>query len=81
MPGDKKKYPTEGMNALAEERPDVAKKIMGYKDGGRMKKMGGGSAMYSRGYGVDKKSKRKPTELMDRGGMKKGEIKKNTKTG
>tara|TARA_A100001201_G_scaffold29_13_gene155 strand:+ start:2760 stop:3182 length:423 start_codon:yes stop_codon:yes gene_type:complete len=47
--------------------------------GGRMKKMGGGSAMYSRGYGVDKKSKRKPTELMDRGGMKKGGHAKNTK--
>ena len=28
--------------------------------------------MYSRGYGVDEKSKRKPTELMDRGAMKKG---------
>ena len=47
--------------------------------GGRMKKMGGGSAMYSRGYGVDEKSKRKPTELMDRGGMKKGGHAKNTK--
>ena len=41
--------------------------------------MGGGSAMYSRGYGVDEKSKRKPTELMDRGGMKKGGHAKNTK--
>jgi len=79
MPGDKKKYSSKGMNALAEKRPDVAKKIMGYKDGGRMKKMGGGSAMYSRGYGVDEKSKRKPTELMDRGGMKKGGHAKNTK--
>ena len=36
------KYPSKGMNKLAEKRPDVAKKIMGYKSGGRMKKMGGG---------------------------------------
>ena len=44
MPNKNKKgkYPTKGMNALAKKRPDVAKKIMGYKSGGRMKKMGGG---------------------------------------
>ena len=36
------KYPSKGMNKLAKKRPDVAKKIMGYKAGGRMKKMGGG---------------------------------------
>ena len=36
------KYPSKGMNKLAKKRPDVAKKIMGYKSGGRMKKMGGG---------------------------------------
>ena len=36
--------------------------------------MGGrsGDMMYSRGYGMGMKSKRKPTELMDRGAMKKG---------
>lgn len=28
------KYPNKGMNTLAEEKPEVAKKIMGYKDGG-----------------------------------------------
>ena len=28
------KYPSKGMNKLASERPDVAKKIMGYKKGG-----------------------------------------------
>tara|TARA_R100001460_G_scaffold70739_1_gene111423 strand:+ start:484 stop:660 length:177 start_codon:yes stop_codon:yes gene_type:complete len=28
------KYPSKGMNKLAEKRPDVAKKIMGYKKGG-----------------------------------------------
>ena len=48
VPGFKKggevkgKYPSKGMNKLASKRPDVAKKIMGYKEGGRMKKMGGG---------------------------------------
>tara|TARA_X000001382_G_scaffold110252_1_gene86729 strand:- start:167 stop:436 length:270 start_codon:yes stop_codon:yes gene_type:complete len=44
----KSKYPTKGMNALASERPDVAKKIMGYKEGGMADKrspfMGGGIA-------------------------------------
>jgi len=36
--------------------------------------MGGrsGEMMYSRGYGEGMKSKRVPTELMDRGAMKKG---------
>ena len=36
--------------------------------------MGGrsGEMMYSRGYGEGMKSKRRPTELMDRGAMKKG---------
>jgi len=29
--GKKGKYPSEGMNALAKKRPDVAKKIMGFK--------------------------------------------------
>ena len=28
------KSPSKGMNKLAEKRPDVAKKIMGYKKGG-----------------------------------------------
>jgi hypothetical protein len=34
MENKKGKYPSKGMNALAKKRPDVAKKIMGYKDGG-----------------------------------------------
>ena len=29
------KYPTKGMNKLAEGNPGVAKKIMGYKKGGK----------------------------------------------
>ena len=28
------KYPNKGMNALAKKNPKVAKKIMGYRDGG-----------------------------------------------
>ena len=48
------------------------------KAGGRVKRKGGGMGgrkgemMYSRGYGEDMRSKRMPTELMDRGAMKKG---------
>ena len=52
------------------------------KAGGKVKKMGGrtGEMMYSRGYGEGMKSKRKPTELMDRGAMKKGgRVHKNTR--
>ena len=47
--------------------------------------MGGrtGDMMYSRGYGVDERSKRMPTMLMDRGpaGMKKGGKVKKKKQG
>jgi len=39
MTGKNGKYPSKGMNKLASERPDVAKKIMGYKKGGKVKKM------------------------------------------
>ena len=35
---NKNKYPSRGMNSLAKKRPDVAKKIMGYKKGGKVKK-------------------------------------------
>ena len=52
---------------------------MGLMGGGMVKKRAKGSGrtgeqMYSRGYGVDEKSKRTPTMLMDRGpsGMKRG---------
>ena len=48
--------------------PTKVRNKMGYmKKGGRV-----GEMMYSRGYGEGMKSKRKPTELMDRGAMKKG---------
>jgi len=40
----------------------------------------GGTVMYSRGYGVDEKSKRTPTTILD--GMKKGgKVKKKKKQG
>ena len=48
------------------------------KKGGRVKRKGGGMGgrtgemMYSRGQGENMRSKRVPTELMDRGAMKKG---------
>ena len=59
------------------------------KAGGRVKRMGGGSMggrtgdmMYSRGQGMNMKSKRMPTELMDRGAMKKAakSVRKNKAT-
>ena len=43
------------MSALAEERPEVEKRRMIYKGGGRMNKMGRGPAMYTRVYWVEKK--------------------------
>ena len=56
------------------------------KSGGRVKRAGGGMGgrtgdmMYSRGQGMNMKSKRVPTELMDRGAMKKGgRVHKNTR--
>tara|TARA_R100000655_G_C2896264_1_gene177995 strand:+ start:274 stop:558 length:285 start_codon:yes stop_codon:yes gene_type:complete len=75
MDKKKSKYPTKGMNALASERPDVAKKIMGYKEGGMADKrspfMGGGIAyagggkamkreMYSEGTIVKKTTSVRP---------------------
>jgi len=42
----KGKYPSDGMNTLASKNPGVAKKIMGYKDGGATRKefgKGGGA--------------------------------------
>ena len=51
----------------------------------RVKKAGGGMGgrsgemMYSRGQGVNMRSKRVPTELMDRGAMKKGGMTKKKK--
>ena len=52
------------------------KKTAKMRGGGKVQNMnmGGrtGDMMYSRGYGVDERSKRMPTELMTAQGMKKG---------
>ena len=52
--GKKGKYPSKGMNALAKKRPDVAKKIMGFKKGGRAKMMDGGVANHAQLTGFGK---------------------------
>jgi len=54
MKKEKGKYPSKGMNALASKRPDVAKKIMGYKKGGRAKMMDGGVTNHAQliGFGA-----------------------------
>ena len=54
----------------------TVKKTAKMRGGGKVAKMnmGGrtGDMMYSRGYGVDERGKRMPTELMTAPGMKKG---------
>jgi hypothetical protein len=55
--GKKGKYPSKGMNALAKKRPDVAKKIMGYKEGGRAKMNKGGCAQLT-GFGKARRPKK-----------------------
>ena len=62
----------------------TVKKTAKMRGGGKVAKMnmGGrtGDMMYSRGYGVDERSRRMPTELMTAPGMKKGgKVKKSAK--
>ena len=62
----------------------TVKKTAKMKGGGKVARMnmGGrtGDMMYSRGYGVDERGKRMPTELMTAPGMKKGgKVKKSAK--
>ena len=58
--------------------PRFNKQVTNPRGPARVKRAGGGMGgrkgemMYSRGYGEDMRSKRMPTELMDRGAMKKG---------
>ena len=58
--------------------PRFNKQVTNPRGAARVKRAGGGMGgrkgemMYSRGYGEDMRSKRMPTELMDRGAMKKG---------
>ena len=67
------------------KRMAMGENITKMRGGGKVKKMnmGGrtGDMMYSRGYGVDEKSKRMPTELMTAPGMKKGGKVKKKKQG
>ncbi len=68
------KKPTPAQKGLKKLPTKVRNKMGFMKKGGRV-----GEMMYSRGYGEGMKSKRKPTELMDRGAMKKGgRVHKNT---
>jgi len=68
--------PVDASQKGLKKLPTKVRNKMGYmKKGGRV-----GEMMYSRGYGEGMKSKRKPTELMDRGAMKKGgRVHKNTR--
>ena len=63
----------------------TVKKTAKMRGGGKVAKMnmGGrtGDMMYSRGYGVDERGKRMPTELMTAPGMKKGGKVKKKKQG
>ena len=79
MMGKKKTAKMKNGGAINQhKRMAMGENITKMRGGGKVKKMakGGrtGEMMYSRGYGVDEKSKRMPTMLMDRGptGMKKG---------
>ena len=84
--GKKKTAKMRGGGALNQHnRMAMGENITKMRGGGKVKKMnmGGrtGDMMYSRGYGVDEKSKRMPTELMTAPGMKKGGKVKKKKQG
>ena len=88
--GDVKgKYPSKRMNSLASERPDVAKKIMGYKRGKLVRKEDDIKKDYIKEYfeenvggtreqaekEFNKRYNTKPTELKKGGSAKKGTYK------
>ena len=84
--GKKKTAKMRGGGAINQhKRMARGENITKMRGGGKVKKMnmGGrtGDMMYSRGYGVDEKSKRMPTELMTAPGMKKGGKVKKKKQG
>ena len=88
MMGKKKTAKMKNGGISQHKRMAMGENITKMRGGGKVKKMnmGGrtGDMMYSRGYGVDERSKRMPTMLMDRGpaGMKKGgKVKKKKKQG
>ena len=78
--GKKKTAKMKNGGISQHKRMAMGENITKMRGGGKVKKMakGGrtGEMMYSRGYGVDEKSKRVPTMLMDRGpsGMKKVDV-------
>ena len=86
MMGKKKTAKMRGGGAINQhKRMAMGENITKMRGGGKVKKMnmGGrtGDMMYSRGYGVDERSKRMPTELMTAPGMKKGGKVKKKKQG
>jgi len=85
MMGKKKTAKMKNGGISQHKRMAMGENITKMRGGGKVKKMnmGGrtGDMMYSRGYGVDERSKRMPTELMTAPGMKKGGKVKKKKQG
>ena len=85
MMGKKKTAKMKNGGISQHKRKAMGENITKMRGGGKVKKMnmGGrtGDMMYSRGYGVDERSKRMPTELMTAPGMKKGGKVKKKKQG
>ena len=83
--GKKKTAKMKNGGISQHKRMAMGENITKMRGGGGVKRMnmGGrtGDMMYSRGYGVDEKSKRMPTELMTAPGMKKGGKVKKKKQG
>ncbi len=83
--GKKKTAKMKNGGISQHKRMAMGENITKMRGGGKVKKMnmGGrtGDMMYSRGYGVDERSKRMPTELMTAPGMKKGGKVKKKKQG
>ena len=86
----KGKYPSKGMNSLSKKNPEVAKKIMGYKDGGMMRKQfgkGGDTHVTKDGRTVKKglyyymnRAKKKGTSKPGKGSVTDKALKASAKT-
>ena len=86
----KGKYPSKGMNSLAKKNPEVAKKIMGYKEGGATKKefgKGGDTHVTKDGRTVKKglyyymnRAKKKGTSKKGKGSVTDKALKASAKT-
>ena len=81
MPG---KYPSKGMNTLAEKNPGVAKKIMGYRKGGKTthKTKDGRTAKKGLWYNIHQKRKRggKPRKPGSKGAPTAAAFKRSART-